>query len=144
MQENLVLLVEDDPDDTELVLAALQGHRGIEVRSANDGVQALDYLFGKGPFAEEAAELPCVVLLDLKLPKLNGFEVLERIRSHERTALLPVVIMTSSKEEEDRVRSYRTGANSYVQKPVDFDRFREVVRHLGLYWAGINEPAPLP
>src|SRR5438874_12237228 len=143
MQDNLVLLIEDDPDDEALVLAALHGHEGIEVRPLSDGVQALDYLFRSGAFAHERTELPRLVLLDLKLPKLNGFEVLQRIRAHRRTSLLPVVIMTSSKEEQDRIRGYQTGANSYVQKPVDLDRFREVVRHMGLYWIGINEPAPL-
>jgi two-component system, response regulator len=111
---------------------------------ARDGVEALDYLFGTGSFAgRDIAKLPSVTLLDLKLPKIDGLEVLKRIRADERTKLLPVVILTSSKEEQDLINGYALGANSYIRKPVDFSQFIEAVRQLGLYWLLLNESAPL-
>jgi CheY-like chemotaxis protein len=142
--EKLILLVEDNPDDELLTLRALkQNHIQNEVLVAHDGVEALDFLFGTGQHAgRDASLLPQVILLDLKLPRLDGLEVLRRVRAHERTRLLPVVILTSSNEEEDRVSGYGLGANSYVRKPVDFGQFAEAVRQLGLYWLLLNEPAP--
>jgi CheY-like chemotaxis protein len=139
-----ILLVEDDPDDEILTLRALR-RGGIEhtLVVTRDGVEALDYLFGTGQYAgRDLAIMPQVVLLDLKLPRLDGLEVLRRIRADERTGLLPVVILTSSDEERDRVEGYRHGANSYVRKPVDYDQFAEAVRQLGLYWLLLNEPPP--
>lgn len=137
-----VLLVEDNPDDRELTLAALAGLAD-EVALARDGVEALDYLFATGPHAaRDAGDLPQVMLLDLKLPRLDGLEVLRRVRDDDRTRRLPVVILTSSNEESDLVRGYDLGANSYVRKPVDFDRFNELLQHLGRYWLDFNE-APL-
>jgi len=110
---------------------------------ANDGVEALDYLFGTGAYAgRDVSKIPEVVLLDLKLPRIDGLKVLERLRSDERTKIAPVVILTSSKEEQDLVRSYKLGANSYIRKPVDFTQFSEAVRQLGLYWLVLNEPVP--
>lgn len=145
MKERYVLLVEDNPDDEELTLVALQeNHIGNPVVVVRDGAEALDYLFRTGPYAEIDTEaLPVVVLLDLKLPKVNGLEVLRRLRENDRTKLLPVVILTSSKEEEDRLQSYALGANSYVRKPVDFRQFVDAVKQLGLYWLVWNEPPPL-
>jgi CheY-like chemotaxis protein len=142
--DKVILLVEDNEDDTTLTLRALKQHNIYnEVVIARDGAEALNWLFGTGAHADrDAREVPTVVLLDLNLPKVDGFEVLKRIRADERTKLLPVVILTSSKEEEDRARSYELGVNSYVQKPVDFDRFSEAVRQLGLYWLLLNEPPP--
>ena len=142
--EKVILLVEDNPMDEELTLRALKKSKVLNpVVVARDGVAALDYLFARGPYAgRSAAELPQLVLLDLKLPKLDGLEVLRAIRLEEATQLLPVVILTSSVEEEDVVRGYRLGANSYVRKPVDFDQFSEAVRQLGLYWLVLNQAAP--
>ncbi|MCL6639978.1 MAG: response regulator [Candidatus Rokubacteria bacterium] len=140
----VILLVEDNPDDEALTLRALRA-AGVryEVVVARDGVEALDYLFGTGRHAgRDIGLLPQVVLLDLKLPRLDGLEVLRRIRSDERTRLLPVVILTSSTEDRDRVEGYRLGANSYVRKPVDFGQFAEAVRQLGLYWLLLNQPPP--
>jgi two-component system, response regulator len=144
MQSKIILLVEDNPDDEELTLRALSKSNILnEVVVARDGVEALDYLFGTGPYVgRELRPIPEVVLLDLKLPKLDGLDVLRRIRSHERTRLLPVVILTSSDEERDMVESYKLGANSYVRKPVDFNRFAEAVRQLELYWLVINQSPP--
>jgi CheY-like chemotaxis protein len=143
-EERMILLVEDDPDDEALTLRALRAaHVGDEVVVVRDGVEALDYLFGTGRHAGRDVSLqPRVVLLDLKLPRLDGLEVLRRIRADERTRLLPVVILTSSAEDRDRVESYRLGANSYVRKPVDFGRFAEAIRQLGLYWLRLNQPPP--
>ena len=140
-----MLLVEDNPDDEELTLVALQeNHIGNPVVVVRDGAEALDYLFRTGPYADNNIDaLPVVVLLDLKLPKVNGLEVLRRLRDNDRTKLLPVVILTSSKEEEDRLQSYALGANSYVRKPVDFGQFVDAVKQLGLYWLVWNEPPPL-
>ncbi|MEE3716333.1 response regulator [Tumidithrix elongata RA019] len=131
-----ILLVEDNPDDERLTLRALRkGKVTNEIRIARNGEEALTIVFNADP-------LPCVVLLDLKLPKINGLEVLRQIRDNERTRLLPVVVLTSSSEDRDIVESYSLGANSYVRKPVEFDRFTEAVSQLGLYWALINQPLP--
>jgi len=143
-EEKTILLVEDNPDDEALTLRALQRAKiRNEVVVARDGVQALDYVFGTGKHAgRDTTLMPQVVLLDLKLPKVDGLDVLRRLRADERTRFLPVVILTSSSEERDRIEGYRLGANSYVRKPVDFTRFAEAVQHLGLYWLLLNEPAP--
>lgn len=144
MNTKNVLLVEDNPDDELLALHALEETNiANEVVVAHDGVEALDYLFARGPFAErDPNELPAVVLLDLNMPRLGGLEVLKAIRAEPRTKRLPVVILTTSKEEQDLVTSYELGANSYVRKPVDFDQFTEATRNLGLYWLLLNERAP--
>jgi two-component system response regulator len=144
MKDKSILLVEDNPDDVKLTLHALKKcNIANQVAVAGDGVDALDYLFGTGAHAgRDLSDLPAVVLLDLKLPKIDGLEVLRRMRSDHRTKRLPVVVLTSSKEEQDIVASYDLGANSYIRKPVDFDRFIEAVRHLGLYWLLLNEPPP--
>jgi CheY-like chemotaxis protein len=139
-----ILLVEDNPDDEALTLRALRrSHVGHSVVVARDGVEALDYLFGTGRHAgRDPRQLPQVVLLDLKLPRIDGLEVLRRLRADSRTRLLPVVILTSSNEERDRIEGYQLGANSYVRKPVDFNEFVEAVRQLGLYWLLLNQPPP--
>lgn len=139
-----ILLVEDNPDDELLTLRALAKSRvANKIVVVRDGAEALDYLFGTGAYADhERDELPYIVLLDLKLPKLDGLEVLRRIRADERTSLLPVVILTSSDEEQDILDSYNLRANSYIRKPVDFARFVETVGQLGLYWLVLNEPPP--
>jgi two-component system, response regulator len=144
MATKFILLVEDNPDDELLTLRALRMNNVLnEVIVARDGVEALDYLFGKGAYVGRDTNLqPAVILLDLKLPKLNGFEVLERLRAQEKTRFVPVVILTSSKEEQDLVASYSKGCNSYVRKPVEFAQFTEAVRHLSLYWALVNEVPP--
>ena len=144
MKDKIILLVEDNPDDVELTLRALKKNNIMnEVVVARDGAEALDYLFGEGVYAgRDMAIMPAVILLDLKLPRIDGLEVLQRIRSEERTKLLPVVILTSSKEEKDRMSGYKLGANSYIRKPVDFNQFIEAVRQLGLYWLLLNEPPP--
>lgn len=136
-----ILLVEDNPDDAKLTMLALE-ESGIasDVVVAWDGVDALDYLFGTGNYAgRDTRQMPEVILLDLKMPRIDGLEVLRRIRSDERTALLPVVILTTSIEDSDRLASYRLGANSYIRKSVDFNHFAEVVKQLGLYWLVLNE-----
>jgi len=142
--DRVILLVEDNPRDEELTLRALKkSHVMNPVVVARDGVEALDYLFCRGAHAGRSPrEVPQVVLLDLKLPKLDGIEVLAALRADERTKLLPVVVLTSSVEERDLVRSYSLGANSYVRKPVDFAEFLEATRQLGLYWLMMNQPAP--
>lgn len=142
--DTMILLVEDNPDDEALTLRALRkANVGNDVCVVRDGVEALDFLFGSGGYAKRDTSLtPQVVLLDLKLPKINGLEVLRRIRADERTRLLPVVILTSSDEEKDRIAGYALGANSYVRKPVDFAQFAEAVRQLGLYWLVLNQPPP--
>ncbi len=145
MKNNLIMLVEDNPDDEALTVRALKKHNIVkEVFVARDGVEALDYLFCEGAHAgRETEDFPQVVLLDLKLPRLDGLGVLRRIRADARTKLLPVVILTSSNEEQDRVQGYGLGANSYVRKPVNFDQFVEAAKQLGLYWLVLNEPPPL-
>jgi len=145
MEEKVILLIEDNEDDADLTLRALKkNHISNEVVVARDGIEALDYLFGTGSYSgRDTGILPAVTLLDLKLPKMDGLEVLRRIRADERTRLLPVVILTSSKEEQDRVNSYQNGANSYIRKPVDFNQFAEAVKHVGIYWLLLNEPPPL-
>lgn len=144
MKDRIILLVEDNPDDVELTLHALKkGNIVNEVIVTQDGAEALDYLFGTGKYAgRDVSKFPAVVLLDLKLPKIDGLEVLQRLRTDERTNLIPVVILTSSKEERDRIDGYKLGANSYIHKPVDFTQFSEAVKHLGLYWLVLNEPPP--
>lgn len=137
--QRIILLVEDEPNDRELILRALKKHNIVNpVVVARDGAEALEQLFGQG----DAGPLPAVVLLDLKLPKVGGLEVLRRIRAHPRTKMLPVVILTSSKEEHDLINGYNLGANSYVRKPVDFNQFADAVKQLGLYWLLLNEPPP--
>ena len=141
MKEKHILLVEDDPDDVKLTLKALQKSRVANtVEVVWDGVEALDYLFGRGKFAaRDKSMMPQLILLDLKMPKMDGLEVLRRIRSDERTKLLPVVILTTSTEDRDRIESYKLGANSYIRKPVDFHQFADAVEQLGLYWLVLNE-----
>ncbi len=144
MDDGIILLVEDNPDDVELTLRSLKKNNiSNEVVLARDGAEALEYLFATGTYADRDTSLmPAVILLDLKLPKVDGLEVLRRLRADERTKLLPVVIVTSSKEEKDMVNGYSLGANSYVRKPVDFNQFSEAVKQLGLYWLLLNEPPP--
>jgi two-component system, response regulator len=140
-KEEHILLVEDNPDDELLTLMAFKDNRiKNEVIVAHDGEEALDYLFGSGQYADrDTTILPQIILLDLKLPKVDGLEVLQKIRASELTKLLPVVILTSSKEEIDIMKSYQLGANSYIRKPVDFEQFSEAIKHLGLYWLVLNE-----
>jgi CheY-like chemotaxis protein len=146
MEQRVILLIEDNPDDEALTLRALKKNNILnEVVVARDGVEALDYLFGTGLHAgRDLSAMPQVILLALKLSKMDGFEVLERIRSSELTRLLPVIILTTSNEDQDRIRSYGLGANSFVRKLVEFDKFIEAVRQLGLYWLIFNEAAPVP
>ncbi len=141
MKTKTILLVEDNPDDVQLTLRALKKSNILnEVVVAQDGVEALDYLFGTGKYAgRDTGAKPQVVLLDLKMPRMDGLEVLQHIRKDERTRLQPVVILTTSSEDKDRVESYKLGANSYIRKPVDFNRFAEAVHQLGLYWLVLNE-----
>lgn len=144
MREGTILLVEDNPSDEALTLRALRRNNiGNHIVVVRDGAAALDYLLARRNEAADARALPQLILLDLNLPKIDGLEVLRRIRSDERTRLLPVVILTSSGEERDIVGSYGLGANGYVRKPVDFVQFTEAVRQLGLYWLIINEPPPV-
>jgi two-component system response regulator len=145
MRDGVILLVEDDANDEALTLRALSKN-GIrnEVVVIRDGVQALDYLFGRNAFAiRDVSELPAVMLLDLKLPKIDGLEVLRHVRANPRTRWLPIVILTSSNEDRDRAEGYSLGANSYVRKPVEFTEFVSAVHQLGVYWLLLNEPPPL-
>jgi len=139
-----VLLVEDNPDDELLTIRAFQKNNiANEIIVVHDGLEALDFLFCRNNFADrDPKSTPQVILLDIKLPKLNGLEVLKAIRQNDNTALLPVVMLTSSKEERDVIDSYQLGANSYIRKPVDFNQFQECVRELGLYWLVMNQKAP--
>ena len=141
--ERPILLVEDNPDDEALTLRALSKNRiSNQVIVARDGVEALDYLFCTGPHAErDSSVMPALVLLDLKLPRVDGLEVLRRVRADARTCLLPVVVLTTSREQQDIFEAYSLGANSYIRKPVDFERFIFAVGQLGLYWLALNEPA---
>jgi CheY-like chemotaxis protein len=144
MGKKFILLVEDNPDDEALTLRAFKHNRidnGVVV--TRDGAEALDYLFGKGKYAgRDLNAMPALILLDLKLPKVDGLEVLKQLRANPLTALLPVAILTSSREEQDLIAGYKLGLNSYILKPVDFDQFTEAVRSLGRYWLAINEAPP--
>ena len=144
MNDKIILLVEDDVDDAALTLRALKKNNiRNEVVIVRDGAEALDYFFGTGAYAgRDMSVMPTLTMLDLKLPKIDGLEVLRRIRADERTKLLPVVILTSSKEERDLINGYSLGANSYIRKPVDFTQFTEAVRELGLFWLLLNESVP--
>ncbi len=143
MEKRLILLVEDNPDDVDLTLRALKKNNILnEIVVARDGVEALEYLMSDLPKEEELHPLPELVLLDLKLPKIDGLEVLKQIRQKERTKLLPVVILTSSNEERDLIESYNFGANSYIRKPVDFKEFTDAVQQLQMYWLLLNQPPP--
>lgn len=145
MNEKVILLVEDNPDDELLAIRALQrSNIANQVVVAHDGVEALDYLFGRGSYlGRDTSCQPAVILLDLKLPRIDGIEVLQQLRADDRTRLLPVVVLTTSSEERDRLNSYNLGCNSYVRKPVDFNQFAEAVRQLGMYWLLMNEAPPL-
>jgi CheY-like chemotaxis protein len=145
MRKKIILLVEDNPDDELLAIRALEKNNIMnEVVVARDGAEALDYLFGAGAHAgRDMSVMPQIILLDLKLPKIDGLEVLRRLRNDERTKLLPVVVLTSSKEERDLTESYSLGANSYIRKPVNFAQFTEAIRQLGLYWLVLNESPPI-
>jgi two-component system, response regulator len=144
MHDNAILLIEDNPDDEALTLRALKKNNITnEVVVLRDGAEALDYFFGNGKYeGRDTRVMPQVTLLDLKLPKIDGLEVLRQLRANPQTKLVPVVILTSSNEEQDRLKGYGLGANSYVRKPVDFNQFIEAVRQLGLYWLLLNERAP--
>ena len=140
MKTKIILLAEDNPDDVKLTLRALKKSNILnEVVVAQDGVEAVEYLFGTGKFeGRDTRIMPQMILLDLKMPRMDGLEVLQRIREDERTKVLPVVILTTSSEDKDRIESYKLGANSYVRKPVDFNQFVEAVKQLGLYWLVLN------
>jgi two-component system, response regulator len=144
MKEKAILLVEDNPDDIALTIRAFRKSNIMnDIVQAHDGSEALDYLFGTGQYAgRDLSTMPTLILLDLKMPKVDGLEVLRQLRANERTRLLPVVILTTSKEDQDIIDGYALGANSYVRKPVDFNQFVEAVRQLGLYWFVLNEPLP--
>ncbi|MFQ3612582.1 MAG: response regulator [Cyanobacteriota bacterium] len=144
MEPKTILLVEDNPDDELLTLRALKRSRiDNRVVVARDGVEALDYLFARGSYRQrDPNDIPALMLLDLKLPRLDGLQVLEQVRADERTRLLPVVMLTTSREEQDVLQSYSLGCNSYIRKPVDFLQFSEAVQQLGVYWLLLNEPPP--
>jgi CheY-like chemotaxis protein len=144
-RDKIILLVEDNPDDEALAIRALKrNHISNEIVVAHDGVEALDFMFGTGIYAERDISVkPTVVLLDLKLPRVDGIEVLRRLREDERTKLVPVVILTTSSEEQDMLDSYSLGCNSYIRKPVDFIQFSDAIRQLGMYWLLMNEPPPI-
>ena len=145
MKKKIILLVEDNPDDELLAIRALEKNNIMnEVVVARDGAEALDYLFGAGAHAgRDMSVMPQIILLDLKLPKIDGLEVLRRLRNNERTKLLPVVVLTSSREDRDLTECYSLGANSYIRKPVNFAQFTEAIRQLGLYWLVLNESPPV-
>ncbi len=145
-RRSLLMLVEDNPDDEELTLLAFeQNNISSEVVIAHDGVEALDYLFGTGIYANrDLSVMPALILLDLQLPKINGLQVLQRLRADDRTKLIPVVILTTSNEQQDLINSYSLGCNSYIRKPVDYEQFVRVVQQLGMYWLLLNEPPPVP
>ncbi len=145
MDKEIILLVEDNPDDVLLTKRAFKKSNILnELVVARDGVEALDYLFGTGAYeGRDLSIMPVLILLDLRLPKLDGIDVLRRIRTDERTKLIPVVVLTTSKEQKDLIESYSLGANSYIPKPVDFDQFVQAVRQLGLYWVLLNVPPPV-
>ncbi len=140
-EKKIILLVEDNPDDEFLTLEALKdNHIKNEVTVAHDGEEALDFLFSRGQYKDrDSTIMPQVILLDLKLPKVDGLEVLQQIRNNNKTKFLPVVILTSSREETDLIKSYQLGANSYIRKPVDFEQFTQAIKYLGLYWIVLNE-----
>lgn len=146
INQRKILLVEDNPDDEALTLRAFGKNRiANEIVVARDGVEALEWIFAEGRYASrDPSELPAVILLDIKLPKVDGIDVLRRIKSDPKTSPLPVVMLTSSGEQEDLLRSYQLGANSYIRKPVVFEQFVQTVGHLGVYWLLVNEPPPLP
>jgi CheY-like chemotaxis protein len=145
MVKDVILLVEDNPDDILLTKRAFKKSNILnELVVARDGVEALDYLFGTGAHKDrDMSVMPILILLDLNLPKIDGIEILRRLRGDERTKLIPVVVLTSSKEQKDLIESYSLGANSYIRKPVDFDQFINAVRQLALYWVLLNEPTPV-
>lgn len=143
MTEKTILLVDDNPDDRELTLLAFEAIGIVnQVKVARDGIEALDYLLNSSNGEDPQQRLPSLILLDLKLPKVDGLEVLRRLRRHESTKHLPVVVLTTSTEDQDLVESYKLGCNSYIRKPVDFDEFQEVVRQLGMYWLLLNQSPP--
>jgi CheY-like chemotaxis protein len=140
---NRILLAEDNPHDIELTLSALEEHHlANEVLLVRDGEQALDYLYRRGKFADRPEGNPAVLLLDLKMPKVDGLEVLRQMKADERLKAIPVVMLTSSREESDLVESYRLGVNAYVVKPIEFEKFVQAVKQVGLFWAALNEPPP--
>lgn len=145
MADRIILLVEDNPDDQALAIRALKRNKILnEIIVVRDGVEALDFLFCTGSYADRDKSIqPAVILLDLKLPRIDGIEVLRRVRADDRTKLLPVVVLTTSNEDQDVLNSYSFGCNSYVRKPVDFVQFAEAIRQLGMYWLLLNEPPPL-
>jgi CheY-like chemotaxis protein len=138
-----ILLVDDSPSDVELTIRELRKHRlANQIQVAEDGEEALDFLFRRGRFSNVHGEQPKVILLDIRLPKVDGLEVLQAVRSHEETRAIPVVILTSSKEQQDLIESYKLGVNAYIQKPVDFEQFRKVIREIGMFWLLVNKPLP--
>lgn len=145
-QKSVLMLVEDNPDDEELTLLAFERNNiSNEVVVAHDGVEALDYLFGTGLYTDrDMSVMPALILLDLQLPRINGLEVLRRLRADNRTKLIPVVILTTSTEQQDLINSYNFGCNSYIRKPVDYDQFLTAVHQLGMYWLILNEAPPVP
>ena len=144
MNNKVILLVEDNPADEKMTVRALRQHNIVnQIVVAHNGVEALDYLFGTGQYAgRDVKQQPTVVLLDIKMPKMDGLEVLRRVRADKSTEMLPMVILTSSKEEQDLINGYRLGCNSYIRKPVDFDQFAQAIQHLKLYWLVLNESPP--
>ena len=146
MEEKIILLIEDNPDDIKLTQRAFDKSKieeKISIKVAHNGDEALDFIFGKGKYIyRNTRTMPALILLDLNLPMINGFQVLERIRADKRTKMIPVIILTSSKEEQDIKKAYTLGANSYIRKPVDFKKFSDAAEQLMLYWVGLNEPPP--